>query len=191
MRLRWLLLALVLFPAVALVPAATGAGQVTSGTGVLTGPTKDTLSDKLYTLTITNTGDQPITCFQLLLPAGVKMLSIRQPPPGWQLGAPSQPPATALYGKGAPGIPPGGKAQFTFATDVSYPVDGGADLKLSADCKTDITVRATGPAAEPPPPPPAPKKCVCKDLKARMCPTGSSSAALRQACASRSSPSGR
>jgi hypothetical protein len=92
----------------------------------------------------------------------------RRTPAGWQLGASQPPPAPIFGGRSATGIAPGAAETFTFTTNVALPT--GTQLKLSPNCRDDITVGTTGPTGPPPPPPPPPKpkKCECESLEVEL-----------------------
>ena len=133
------------------VPLAFGATKALNATGVIAG------SGTSYTLTVTNTGDQPIRCMRLFPAAGVQATA-GAPPPDWQSGT-----SAGFIGFFNPnGLAPGASVAFSFTTAAAYPPSAGGDLHISTDCQTDVVVKATGPVATPPPP--TEKPCKCADL---------------------------
>lgn len=149
----WRLAALL---AVVIVPLAAGATTTVNATGVIAG------SGTNYTITITNTGSEPIKCMQLLVPAGVRVATVT-PPAGWTGGIDAA--TRARFGaQSAAGIPPGGTATFSFTTEAPYPEGAGGELHVSANCQTDVVVKATGPGG-------GAKKCNCTSLTAKIDPT--------------------
>lgn len=138
-----------------LVPFATGRPAVVSATGVLTGPD----ADGYYSLRITNTGDQEIRCF-LLVVKPPALVTGTGSLPGWQIGA-TQPPPSPNVGARAqgPGLAPGQSLSLSVKTD--RPLEQGSTLRISADCVADVSFPVTGPA----PPPPKPCKCAKLSLK--------------------------
>lgn len=151
-------------------PAATAVPSVVSAVGELTGP--DANGD--MTLTVRNTGTEPILCFRLQVPGSVKVVSARDISPEWRLVSSVTTPPTPDIGArspNGPGIPPGGSVRFVFRTDPAYPVNGGGVLVVTAspNCTPVTPAPVTGPPPPtPPPPPPKPRPCTCKDLKTRI-----------------------
>jgi hypothetical protein len=93
---------------------------------------------------LANTGREPIQCWQLTLPAGVLATGISAPPAGWQLGSSQPPPAPTIGGQNRTvGLPAGATQTFAFTTNV--PLTGGATLRISANCSTDVTAPVSGP----------------------------------------------
>ncbi len=137
--------------AVLATPAAMAGEHTVGATGVLTG------SAKSYTLTIRNTGSDPIKYFRLFVPQGVFVAKPGTGPAGWQLGTNGQ----VLFGQSAAGIPSAGSGAFTFPTDRVYPAAGGGRLLVSADGQADIPAALTEPRAKPAP-------CKCKKLTAHI-----------------------
>lgn len=129
---------------------------VLSATGKITGPD----ADGYYSLTVTNTGDQPIRCFRLIVKEPV-LITGTGPLPGWQQGASRPPPAPDVGARSlGSGLAPGQSLSLSFKTDRPYPANDGGVLRVSADCVADVSVPVTGPA----PPPPKPCKCVKLNL---------------------------
>ncbi len=123
-----------------LVPLGWSAAATVSGSAVVTAK-----GGNGYTLTITNTGTEPIVCMQFF-PTGAAIDGAAGP-----AGASS----TFLNAKGFGfrgfSIAPGGSATFTFSTTGAYPPNGGGEVHISADCVKDVTFSATGPAPAAPP----------------------------------------
>jgi hypothetical protein len=145
--------------------AADRAGQATSAAGVIAGVPD--ASGNAYTLTMTNTGREPIECMRFTVAQGVTLTGTTSPP-GTQTGV--------LNGRqfGAridPALQPGDSKVWTFTTQAPYPANAGGGLDVSPDCIEDVPGMVTGPApggavAPPPPPPPGPRcKCVSLDVK--------------------------
>lgn len=131
----------VLLVSLLLVPLATGRLAVVSATGVLTGPD----ADGYYSLTVTNTGDQPIRCFRFF-PRSPVLVTGAASLPGWQLGASKPPPAPDIGAQAqGSGLAPGQSLTLRFKTDIPYPANGGGTLRVSADCIADVSFPVTGP----------------------------------------------
>lgn len=166
-----LLVGLVLLTVV-LTPVAIGVPSVVSAVGEITGP--DANGD--MTLTVRNTGTEPILCFRLRVPDSVKVVNSRDISPEWRLVSSQTTPPTPDIGArspNGPGIPPGGSVRLVFRTDPAYPVNGGGMLVVTAspNCTPVTPAPVSGPpppTPPPPPPPPKPKPCTCKDLKTRI-----------------------
>src|SRR5205807_1610716 len=131
-----------------LAPWAAGSVRVLGATGTITS------SGTSYTLTVANTGDQPIHCVSLFAPAGVKITSAAGPQQTLPFSDGSG------FGYGGEGIAPAASAAFTFTTDQPYPPNTGT-LQVSADCQTNVAAPLSGPA-EPP--------CKCTALTASIAP---------------------
>jgi uncharacterized protein YcnI len=149
----------------ALVPFAHGAGVVVSGSGVIAG------TAGTYTLTITNTGDEPIACFAMYGPTGTVIASA-QGPAGWVVGTAAGGVAFGGQNQASP-IPPGQSRTFTFRTNGDYPVDPVNDrLLVSGSCAagSDRQGTLTGPRTPvaPPPPDDGSKPCKCAKLTVKL-----------------------
>jgi hypothetical protein len=157
---------LVLVAAVALgvAPIAFGSSATVGAGGSVTG------SGGSFTLTIRNTGTEPIKCMQLEMPPGATATGATGPA-GWAAGVGAG--GTRIGAQSASGIPPGGTATFTYTASGATTV-ASMVLHVSGDCVTDVLVSVPGPAAAPPPsapppPPPPPKKsCKCKKLTVKL-----------------------
>jgi hypothetical protein len=165
-----LLVGLVLL-AVVIAPAATGVPSVVAAVADITGPD----ADGYMTLTVRNTGTEPILCFALLVPSAVKVVGAEDISPEWRLIAsrPVPTPDIGARSPNGPGIPPGGSVRLRFRTDPAYPANGDARLIVSAspNCTPVVEAPVTGPPPPPPPPPkpkPVPKKCECDDVGATV-----------------------
>ncbi len=148
---------------ISMAPLALGASLDVNASVQLTG------SGTTYTVTLTNTGSDPIVCWQLTLAAGTQATGFQTPPAGWQVGGATAPPAQVIGGQNrTSGIPPGGSAGFTFTTN--GPLGNGSQARISSTCTSgsDVTVPASGPGSTAPPPPPAARPCACKSLTARV-----------------------
>lgn len=153
-QLAWRLVPLL---ALVIVPLAAGTSMTVNATGVIEG------TGTSYKLTITNTGTEPIKCMQLLVAAGVRVGTVT-PPGGW--AASIDPSTRARFGaQSQAGIPPGGSAMFSFTTEAPYPEGAGGELHVSANCQTDVVVKATGPGGG------GAKKCNCVALAVKVDPT--------------------
>jgi hypothetical protein len=148
--IRFAIAAALLGTALLAVAPAQGAGADVNAAGVITG------SGKTWSITIQNTGSEPIRCFKFFLDPTVLVTKPGPAPAGWQVGTQGQ----VLFGQSADGIMIDGKQAFTFSTTVAYPPEAGGKLNVSADCQTDAQGIVTGPTR-----PPATKKpCACKSL---------------------------
>jgi hypothetical protein len=153
---RWrLLIALVAVPLV-FVSQAEGRAATVNATGVITA---DPTIGETYTLTVVNTGTENLQCMQFFVASGVTVTSVAQPSNAHVGFGP-----TSFGGGFVPPLAPGGTAAFRFQTSAPYPANGGGMLHVSADCRTDVIVAATGPGAAAPPPPPPAKPCKCTKL---------------------------
>jgi hypothetical protein len=139
------------FSALLFVPLGVAARANVSATGAISG------SGTNYTLTVTNTGSDPIHCLRFLAPSGVQITSANGP-------SGSQTQATgnsfgsieiqnALIASGA-------SAKWTFTTAQAYPPNAGGDLHVSFDCVNDVASHATGPEAP----------CRCESLNVSIVP---------------------
>jgi hypothetical protein len=131
--------------ALALLSVLTSAASAdTRATGELDG------SGTSYTLTVQNTGDQPIICMRFFAASGVRMTSVSSPA---HLESPS-----AFAGE--VNIPRGGSQVFSFTTEQQYPPGAGGTLNVSSTCSTgsDVSSKVTGP---PQPGGGAPPPCQC------------------------------
>lgn len=133
-------------------PFASGARAKVDATGVIAG------AGTSYTLTITNTGDEPIRCWGLGVPTSVTVTGV-QGPAGWNVNVVG----TGISGVQfpGPGIAPGGSATFSFTTTAPYPAGVASSLVVSATCQAGSYVDA--PVTGPPP-------CRCLTLNARILP---------------------
>jgi hypothetical protein len=98
-----------------------------------------------YSLTITNRGDQALSCVKFFVASGVTVTGITGST-GLQITFA----AVGLIGNFIPVLQPNGTAVATFTTSGPYPVDAGGLLRVSVDCVNDVTSNATGPSATPP-----------------------------------------
>jgi len=153
---RWLALVLVLGAVVA-APFASGGASTTNAAIVIAGSTSTT-----YTVTVTNTGTEPIRCWVVAAEVGAKALS---GPAGWRTRITSD--TRVFAGSSDVGIPPGGSAVFSLTTLEPYPLNAGADAFVSSTCQGggDVGVRATGPA---PFTPTGGTPCVCRALSVAL-----------------------
>jgi len=131
------------------VPSATGARATVGGYGVV---------DE-GGITIYVTGTEAIDCFGVEFPVEVESMV---PPAGWVAGFnPNNP---KLVGgqvlPGNAGIAPGGKLRFPIKFKVPFPQGQSGVLRISADCRTDISVAWFGPGY----------KCKCISFNARIIP---------------------
>ena len=99
-----------------------------------------------YTLTITNTGTEPILCWGLGVPTSVTVTGVHGPA-GWKLTALKAGISGVPMPFPGPGIPPGGSATFSFTTDMPYPTGVASRLSVSSTCQAGSYVDApvTGP----------------------------------------------
>ncbi len=130
------------------IPSAASA--VTRATGEIDG------SGTSYTLTVQNTGDQPIQCMRFFAASGVQMTSVS--PPGTLEGP-------GVFSAEA-NIPVGGSRTFSFTTTGQYPPNAGGTLNVSTTCSpgSDVSSQVTGP----PPPLIAPLPCQCAGIGAAL-----------------------
>jgi hypothetical protein len=98
-----------------------------------------------YSLTITNHGDQALSCLKFFVASGVTVTGITGST-GLQITFA----AVGLIGNFIPVLQPNGTAVATFTTSAPYPTDAGGLLRVSVDCVNDVTSNATGPSAAPP-----------------------------------------
>jgi hypothetical protein len=148
-----------------LVPVAVGARATLGATGVIAGSGP-------YTLTVVNTGDEPINCITLEMPLGVTVTAVSGP------GFAAPFPAGGLSGFGVVriGLAAGATAVYEFATAAPYPPNGGGTMRIQGVCPDfnapRATIAVTGPAppAPPPPPPPPPQPCACSEVAVRVAP---------------------
>jgi hypothetical protein len=150
-----------------LTTIALGGQRVVSARAEITG------SATSYRLTVTNTGDEPILCFGLLLDGVVPTAATG--PSGVLTRWGTFQGRGLVHMQGTPANPvvrPGASVTVDFSTNVAIPTNAGGEIRYSATCLqgSDQIGRATGPPAPPPPPkpPPKPKPCTCKDLKTRI-----------------------
>lgn len=150
------------------LPSALGAAAVVSAAGTITGPG----ADGYMTLTVRNTGDQPIRCFRLAVPTSVKVVGARTVP-GWSFVSSSSPPSPdiGLRALGTLVLALGGEVQLVFRTEPQFPANAAATLVVSesAACTPVVKAPVTGPGQASPPPPP--KKCRCTKLTAKIDPS--------------------
>jgi hypothetical protein len=149
--IRCAIAAILLGTALLAVAPAQGSGADVNAAGVITG------SGKTWTISIQNTGSEPLRCFKFFLAPGVLVTRPGPSPTGWQVGTQGQ----VLFGQSEDGIVIDGKQAFTFSTTVPYPPNAGGKLSVSADCQADAQGTVTGPTV----PPATEKPCACKSLK--------------------------
>jgi hypothetical protein len=136
--------------ALLLVFPATAQG-LTRASGSLDG------SGTAYTLTVQNTGDQPIYCMRFFASSGVKIKSVL---------APGTPQGSNGF-SAETNIAPGGSQTFSFTTEQQYPPGSGGTLEVSTTCSpgSDVTSQVTGP---PEPPVGPPEQCRCFAIGANL-----------------------
>lgn len=131
------------------VPSATAAGAALEGYGVV---------DESG-ITIYNTGTEAINCFGVEFPVDVDGMV---PPAGWAAGFTPQNPkqvgGQVLLGRA--GIAPGANLKFPIKFKGPFPQGQSGLLRISSDCKVDLSVSWFGPG----------HMCKCISFNARIIP---------------------
>ncbi len=152
--MRRLLSPVLLAIGLVVVPLAVSAPAVANATGVISG------SGTSYVLKVTNTGDQPIRCMRFTPGSGVTLTGFTAPA-GWQGGNNAQ----FFFAVANPSLAPGASASFAFTTAAAYPANAGGELRVSPDCVTDVSIRATGPGGGGDD---GGKPCACQTLSVKL-----------------------
>lgn len=142
-----------------IIPSAAGTQATVTATATIGGTGLN------HTLTIKNTGPDPIKFWRYNLPAGVLVTAGGTQPAGWQLGSSGPLPQPVFGGRGDPGIPPGGSAAFPFTTNVGYHTLGNLGVLFvsstglaGSDVPAPLGLETSPPKPQPP--------CKCTALTA-------------------------